>query len=316
MNLHRMARSCPASRALLVDRVRNQGWNVAEAAGAAGLSVRRAYEWLRRSREGDVELADRSSRPHRSPTKLPPEWESMVLTLRQSRMTQQAIAETLGLSKARVGRVCRQAGIGRLPPAAPPEPVCRYERKRPGELVHLDVKKLGRIGRPGHRVHGDRTTRVRGIGWEFVHVCIDDASRVAYVEVLEDERGSTSTAFLRRAAAWFERRGIRIERVMTDNGSGYVSFDFARACAELEARHLRTRPYRPCTNGKAERFIQTLLREWAYAAPYPTSAARTRSLPGFLHRYNHHRPHSALQGAPPMAKLTASQVNDLVSLHS
>lgn len=314
MNLHSLARSCPASRALLVERVEKHRWSVEEAAEAAGLSTRRGYHWLARWRSGDG-LQDASSRPERT-TRTSAEWEAVVIALRRTRMTSPLIARRLKMPAATVKRILARAGLNRLKSLEPKEPVVRYERLRAGELIHLDVKKLGRIGRPGHRVNGDRTTRVRGIGWEFVHVCIDDATRLAYVEVLRDERGVTAAAFLRRAAAWYRKHGITVERVMTDNGSGYVSCDFRQACAELAARHIRTRPYRPKTNGKAERFIQSMLREWAYALPYDSSLLRSKALPRWLSFYNRHRPHSGLNGRTPWERLRHGPLNNVVSFHS
>jgi transposase InsO family protein len=315
MNIHSLARTCPASRALLVERVRHHGWRTVRAAEAAGVSARTAYKWLSRHRDGGVEaLADRSSRPHELAGKLPEDWEGVVLELRRSRLTGPVIAKRLGLARSTVARVLKRNGLARLSALDErPEPR-RYERQTPGSLVHLDVKKLGRIGRAGHRVHGDRRTRVRGIGWEFVHVCVDDATRLAYVEVLSDERGPTAAAFLRRAAQYYARHGIRVRQVMTDNGSGYVSRPFHSAIVELQLRHIRTRPYRPRTNGKAERFIQTMLREWAYAVPYMHSAQRTTVLAHWLSFYNHERPHGGLNGLSPFDRLKAVPVNNLVGL--
>jgi transposase InsO family protein len=311
MNLHRLARSCPRSRALLVQRKR-QGWTVVQAAEAAGVSERTAFKWLRRHREeGDVGLADRSSRPVRVPGKTEAAREDAVLMLRALRMTGPVIAHRLRMPRSTVSRILRRNGEARLRALTPPEPTRRYEKKRPGELIHIDVKKLGRIGQPGHRVHGDRTTRVRGIGWEFVHVCVDDATRLAYVEVLADERKETAAGFLRRAAAWFGRRGVIVERVLTDNGPCYRSGVHRLVCDELAIRHSLTRPYRPQTNGKAERFIQTLLREWAYAAIFQDSHARRRALRPWLRYYNRQRPHMALDGCSPIIRL-----NNLVSFHS
>jgi len=218
-------------------------------------------------------------------------------------MTGRRIAIQTRLPYSTVARWLYRAGLGRLRAPTPPEPVQRYERQRPGELLHVDVKKLGRIVRAGHRVHGDRRTRVVGAGWEYVHVAVDDASRVAYAEILNDERGETTSAFLRRAVAWFARLGVRVERVLTDNGSGYRSRRHAHQCARLRLRHLRTRPYRPCTNGKVERLIQTLLREWAYALPYPNSTKRARALKPWLAYYNQHRPHASLGHLPPFSRL-------------
>jgi transposase InsO family protein len=315
MNAHSRARTCPLSRVLLVRRVREQAWRIERAADAAGISVRTAYKWLARQRdEGFAGLQDRGSRPRRSPRRTPDEWRAVILELRQARWPGRRIAQQLGLPYATVARILQRAGQGRLPPPAPPEPVRRYERSRPGELLHLDVKKLGRIGRVGHRIHGDRTTRVRGIGWEYVHVAIDDHSRLAYAETLRDERGATTVAFLRRAIAWFQRLGVRVEQVMTDNGSAYVSRRFAQVCAQLQLRHLRTRPYRPCTNGKAERFIQTLLREWAYVRPYPTSTARAKVLRPWLAYYNRERPHASLGQRSPFTRLP-SDLNNVVRHH-
>jgi len=292
---------------LLVQRVIEQGWTVDEAAAAAGLSRRSTFKWLRRYREqGEAGLDDRSSRPRRMPRATPVEWQQQILELRQTRMTGARIAAQLQRPRSTVALILKRAGLARLKSPPPVEPVRRYQRERPGELVHLDVKKLGRIaGLIGHRITGDHSRKCRGAGWEYVHVAIDDASRLAYVEVLRDERGTTSVGFLRRALAWFQRLGVRVERIMTDNGSGYVSRRFAAACAALQARHLRTRPYRPCTNGKAERFIQTLLREWAYARPYRSSTLRSRALRPWLRYYNRERPHGGLGSQSPFSKLNA-----------
>jgi len=301
MDLHSGARTCPASRALLVRRIRAEQWTVDAAAKAAGISVRTAYKWLARARAG--ELHDRSSRPHRSPRATPEPWRALILELRRCRLTGAQIAHRLKLRRSTVARVLRRAGLARLLSLAPPEPVVRYEHQRPGDLLHLDVKKLGRFRRPGHRIHGDRQRCSPDVGWEFVHIAIDDYSRVAYVEVLPNELGITTAAFLQRALAWFRRRGIRVRRILSDNGSPYVSKVFRADCAAQHVRHLRTRPYRPQTNGKAERFIQTLLREWAYVRPYPTSGRRRGALPGWLRHYNFHRPHGSLDGLPPISRL-------------
>jgi len=307
MNAHSGARSCPASRVLLVQRILEQGWPVAQAAAAAGLSVRSVFKWLQRYRaQGAAGLADRSSRPHRMPRATPSEWQQVILELRQARLTGARIATQLGRPRSTVALILKRAGLARLHSPQPVEPVRRYQREHPGELVHLDVKKLGRIaGLIGHRITGDRGHRCQGAGWEYVHVAIDDASRLAYVEVLRDETGRTSVGFLRRAFAWFGHLGVRVERIMTDNGSGYISRRFAATCAALRLRHLRTRPYRPCTNGKAERFIQTLLREWAYAMPYRSSSLRTRALRHWLRYYNRERPHGSLGARPPFSRLKA-----------
>jgi len=307
MNLHSGARSCPASRALLIDRIARHGWCVTAAARATGVSRRTAYKWIaRHAVEGEAGLLDRSSRPRTSPTALTLEEACCVLYLRHTRMTAARIATSLELPRSTVARVLKRQGLNRLKSLEPHEPPRRYNRRHPGELLHLDVKKLGRItGFYGHRITGDRSRRRRGAGWDFVHVAIDDASRLAYAEVLPNEQGDTSAAFLARALAWFARLGICVRAAMTDNGSGYVSGLFRAACARLKLQHLRTRPYRPCTNGKAERFIQTLIREWAYVRPYRTSGIRAGALPLFLRYYNRERPHGSLCGQPPISRLKA-----------
>ena len=301
MNLHSGARSCPASRALLIDRIQH-GCPITAAAEAAGISRRTAYKWIaRHTREGAAGLQDRSSRPRSTPTALSIEEVCCIVLLRESRMTMTQIATSLEIPRSTVARALKQRGLNRLKAFDDQTPPRRYTRRHPGELLHLDVKKLGRItGFYGHRITGNRRRRRRGAGWDFVHVAIDDASRLAYAEVLADERGDTSAAFLARAVAWFKRLGIRVRRTLTDNGSGYVSACFGLACSQLKIRHLRTRPYRPCTNGKAERFIQTLLREWAYFRPYRTSGLRSRALPLFLAHYNRERPHGSLGGRSPI----------------
>jgi len=304
MNLHSGARSCPASRALLIERIQH-GSPVSAAAEAAGVSRRTAYKWLARyAREGVEGLRDRTSRPRSSPSALSVEAVGCIELLRQSRLTMAQIAASLEMPRSTVALVLKRRGLGRLKPVNEQDPPRRYTRRHPGELLHLDVKKLGRIsGFYGHRITGDRRRRRRGAGWDFVHVAIDDASRLAYAEVLPNEHGDTSAAFLARAVAWFKRKAIRVRRVMTDNGSGYISACFGLACTQLKIRHLRTRPYRPQTNGKAERFIQTLMREWAYVRPYRTSGLRARALPLFLAHYNHERPHGSLGGRPPISRI-------------
>jgi transposase InsO family protein len=310
MKLHANARTCPNSRRLIVQRVTEEGWSLAAAAEAAGVSERTAAKWLARWRaDGATGLRDRSSAPKLRPTQLPFERLQAIEALRRLRMTAAEIAECLGMALSTVSRWLKRIGLGKRSRLEPPEPPNRYERKRPGELIHVDIKKLGRILRPGHRVTGnrrDRFTDARGYGvagWEFVHVCVDDATRLAYVEVLEDERGETAAGFLRRAVEWFRSMGITVERVMSDNGSCYRSKLHAQACRELEIRHLRTRPYRPRTNGKAERLIQTLQNRWAYGAIYGTSAERTAALPGWLTHYNFTRRHGSLGHKAPAARL-------------
>jgi len=310
MKLHGNARTCPKSRRLLVDRVERDGWALTAAAEAAGVSERTAWKWVSRWRvEGEAGLFDRSSAPGRRPTELPAGLVEAIAALRRVRMTAAEIAECLGLALSTVSRWLKRIGLGKLSRLEPPEPPNRYERKRPGELIHVDVKKLGRILRPGHRVTGNRrsrklTTRGLGVaGWEFVHVCVDDATRLAYVEVLDDELGETAAGFLKRAVQWFRSMGISVERVMSDNGSCYRCAVHAQACRELGIRHLRTQPYRPRTNGKAERFIQTLQNRWAYGAIYANSAERAAALPGWLTHYNYTRRHGSLGHKPPAARL-------------
>jgi transposase InsO family protein len=305
MNLHSLARSCPASRELLVRRISDERWHVDDAARAAGVSTRTAYKWLARfRRDGLSGLRDRSSRPLRMPRRTASEWQDQVITMRREyRMTSPAIARQLRLPRSTVCRILRRAGISRLRDLDPPPVVRRYEKQRPGELVHVDIKKLGKFARAGKRVTDDPRRANRGIGWEFVHVCVDDATRIAYVEVLEDELGATCAAFLERAVSWFASLGIRIARVISDNGSGYRSFAFAQVCRLHLIRQTFTKAYRPQTNGKAERFIQTLQREWAYARPYDSSAQRREILRPWLRHYNRRRPHGSLDGEAPFAKL-------------
>ena len=304
MELHKNARSCPASRLLLVDRIRG-GMSVTRAASAAGISRRTALKWKSRFTEaGEPALVDRSSRPFRMPAQAHPDRIQEALRLRHRRHTGPEIAIRVGLSTATVARILARHGLSRLKNLEPKEPDRRYQRDRPGELIHFDIKKLGRFGCVGHRITGNRRQNSRGMGWEFVHVAIDDATRMAYAEILPNQRSPSSVAFLRRSLAWFHNRGIRVESVMSDNGSCYVSGTFKAACQMLQLRHLRTRPYRPRTNGKAERFIQTLLREWAYKRPYATSIQRADRLPRYLNRYNLRRPHASLNKRTPAQRLS------------
>lgn len=315
MNIHKNARTTPRSRGQIVQRVLTQQEPAAAVAAAVGVSERTVRKWVTRyATEAEAGLADRSCRPQRSPGATPPLLVSWVAQLRRQRWTGAAIAQALQLSASTVARLLRRQGLARLRQLEPPVPTQRYQWRQPGDLLHLDIKKLGRIGRVGHRITGDRRSRMRGIGWEYVHVAIDDASRLAYVEVLLDEGEGTTTQFLWRARAWFRRHGIRVRRVLTDNGSAYRSARFARLCASAGLRHLRTRPYTPRTNGKAERFIQTLLREWAYRRTYPTSRQRTEALPIWLYYYNWERGHGALHGRPPISCLMAP--DNLVAVHS
>lgn len=314
MDLHKNARSCPASRALMVRRVLEEGWTVRKAAEAQGLSERAAYRWLARYRaEGMEGLEDRSSRPQRMTNRTPEKRIRKIVSLRLRRMSGAEIACRTGVPRSTVARWLARVGMGRLRQLAPPEPIRRYQKEHPGELLHLDIKKLGKIRGVGHRITGDKRKRARGVGWEFVHVAIDDASRLAYVEVLADEKGPTAATFLRRAVKWFEKQGVTTQKILTDNGACYISNAFQQVCSLLGVKHSRTRPYRPRTNGKAERFIQTLIREWAYAFTFHTSAARVHLLPRYLHFYNHHRAHSALGGQPPVSRLN---LNNLVRINS
>jgi transposase InsO family protein len=304
MNLHSKARTCPASRALLVERMTCAAWSADQAAAALGITSRTAFKWLARYRgEGAAGLLDRSSRPRHLARLTREDRTELVVRLRHSRMTGRQIARRLRMPRTTVAAVLRRAGLPRLRNLEPVQPVVRYERDRPGELIHLDIKKLARIKRLGHRITGDRRDRTRGAGWEYVHVAIDDASRLAYVEVLGNEQANTTSGFLRRALIFFRRLGIRVQRVMTDNGSAYISHLFAQLCQSHSLRHLRTRPYTPRTNGKAERFIQTMLREWAYHRPYSSSHRRTAALSQWLHYYNHHRPHGSLNDQAPISRV-------------
>ena len=317
MKLHGNARTCLHSRRLIVERVLEQGWTLAAAAEAAGVSVRTVSKWLARFRAEGVEgLLDRASAPAVVPGRTPEERVEVIAALRRLRMSGAEIAETLAMPLSTVSAVLTRIGLGRLSRLEPPEPANRYEREQPGELLHIDVKKLGRIGRPGHRVNGDRRTRSRGIGWEFVHVCVDDATRIAYVEVLDDEKATTAVGFLRRAVAHYRAHGIRVERVLTDNGSCYRAIVHALACKTLAIKHLRTRPYRPRTNGKAERFIRTMLGGWAYGAIYGSSDERRAALAGWLDFYNRRRPHGSLGHQPPLERLEALTRNNLAGSYT
>jgi transposase InsO family protein len=308
VKLHPNAKTTPFARELLVDRVRRLGWSMQDAAQAAGISLRTGYRWLARERrEGRAGLQDRSSRARRIPHRTSRRRMDRIERLRRRRLTGSQIAARLSMPRSTVASVLKQRGLERLSRLTPKPAVVRYERQRPGELLHLDTKKLGRFRQVGHRVTGDRRRRHARGGYEFAHVCIDDHSRLAYVEVLPDERAETAAAFLRRAVRWFRQQGIRTERALTDNGGCYVSHQFTGTCRELGVSPRRTRPYRPETNGKAERFIQTLLREWAYRRPYRTSNQRTKQLAPWLRYYNRHRPHSALRGLPPHSRIRSSQ---------
>jgi len=290
---------------LIIERLRG-GWTVAQVAVAAGIDPRTVRKWRDRfASEGATGLQDRSSRPHRSPTRTPTAIAEDIERLRRQRRSGPAIARQLAVPTSTVGVVLRRQGLGRLAALDPKPEIIRYQREQPGELIHIDIKKLGRINGIGHRITGDRTgqSSKRGTGWEFLHVAIDDASRLAYTELLPDERKQSATTFLIHALDWFASLGVTVERVMTDNGSAYKSKLFAAALSERGLSHKRTRPYTPRTNGKAERFIQTSIREWAYATPFQTSAHRASAMPAWLCDYNHCRPHSALGGKPPISRL-------------
>lgn len=302
MRLHRNAKTTPLMRRLILDRVTHQGWTRPAAAAAAGVSVRTVAKWVARDRAGDAHLLDASSRPHRQPRQLAATTTTAILALRQTRATAWQISAALRVPRSTVTRVLRRAGLNRVAALEPPRVIQRYEWPHAGDLLHLDIKKLGRIRGIGHRIHGDRQRRQPGVGWEYVHVAIDDATRLAYVEVRRSQRRSACQAFFRRALTWFHRRGIHVRRVLTDNGSGYRSRLFARACRSWQVRHKFTRPYTPRTNGKAERFIQTLLREWAYRRPYVSSAMRTTALTTYLQFYNRQRPHTSLGRRSPWTR--------------
>ena len=317
LRLHANARTCPHSRRLAVDRVELQGWTLTAAAEAAGVSVRTVSKWRRRYRvEGEQGLLDRCSAPASVPSRTSEERVAAIASLRRLRMTGAEIAETLAMPLSTVSGILTRIGLGKLWRLEPLEPPNRYEKQRPGELVHVDVKKLGRIGRPGHRVNGDRRTRSRGIGWEYAHVAIDDATRLAYVEVLDDEKAVTAVGFLRRAVAHFAAYGIRVERLMTDNGSAYCATIHALACKALGIKHLRTRPYRPRTNGKAERFIRTMLGGWAYGAIYRNSDERRHALNGWLDFYNRRRPHRSLGRQAPLERLHTLNRNNVLGSYT
>jgi transposase InsO family protein len=316
MKLHGNARTCPKSRRLLVERVTKQGWSITSAAHAAGVSERTVYRWLKRWRQEGVEgLLDRSSRPRRTPTQLPDGTVRAIGALRKLRMTAAQIAEVLSLSLSTVSLWLKRIGLGKRSRLEPPEPPNRYERHDPGELVHVDIKQLGRISirGAGHRMVGHRKSQVkahvggiqRGLThFEYVHVMVDDHTRLAYAEVLPALTAACAVEFMHRGQAWFAQRGVQIRAVMSDNGSTYLSHAYRRALTELGLRHVRIRPYRPRTNGKAERFIQTLLREWAYERIYGSSEERAAALPLFLERYNFVRPHGSLGHKPPVSRLT------------
>lgn len=317
MNIHKNARLTPLRREEMALAVIEGRLSKAQAARIHGVSAKIVARWVERYKaEGRAGMTDRSSRPGRMPGATDPLICERIIALRRQRWTGKHIAKQAGVSPATVSRVLRRAGLSRLRDIEPAEPVRRYERAHPGEMIHIDIKKLGRFDRVGHRITGDRTGQSgsRGVGWEFVHVSIDDASRIAFTQILPDERKESAVTFLKAAVAYYAGLGVTIARVMTDNGSCYKSKAFAKACRDLGLKHVRTRPYTPKTNGKAERFIQTALREWAYAIAYPTSDHRAAELPVWLHRYNWHRPHGSLKSKTPISRL-AQTGDNLLRLH-
>lgn len=316
MNIHENARLTPSGRERIVRQIASG--QTPEAVGqAAGVCPRTVRKWVERyRREGLAGLKDRSSRPHRLYRPTPQAIVEQVERLRRQRHTGKQIAAELHISPATVSRILKRLGLNRISALEPAPPVRRYEREKPGELIHIDIKKLGRFARAGHRATGQRQgCRNEGAGWEFVHVAIDDHSRLAFARIMANEKKRSATAFLKAALAYYESLGIKVERVMTDNGACYKSFAFRRACKRLGLRHIRTRPYTPKTNGKAERFIQTSLREWAYAQAYRHSQERKAQLPHWLHRYNWHRPHAGIDDKTPISRLGLPQDN-LLRLHS
>lgn len=315
MNVHKNARLTPRGREAMVRRIR-AGESAKAVSGALALSLRTVRKWNRRfSLYGSSGFDDLSSRPARSPTAAGEAVVRQVLALRHERRTGMQIAQATGVSRSTVFRILGRHGLSRLKALEPAPVVMRYEREHPGELLHVDIKKLGRIGRVGHRITGDRRGRARGVGWEYVHTCVDDASRLAFAQVLGDERKESAVGFLRAAVAFYAQAGVRIQRVMTDNGACYCSKSFRNACASLGIRHLRTRPYTPKTNGKVERFIRTLKNEWAYAHAYAHSDQRTAELPTWLDYYNCLRPHGSLNFKAPVSRL-GLEGNNVLRLYS
>lgn len=321
MNVHNNARLTPKGREAMVLAVVNGGLSHAAAAQAFHTTPKTVAKWVSRFRaEGADALRDRSSRPHSSPSQTPDAISRQVEILRRQRRTQQTIAAELGLSPATVSRILRRRGLSRLSALEPAAPRPRYERATPGEIIHIDIKKLGRFNAVGHRITGDRTgqanPRSNGTapGWEYVHVAIDDHSRIAFSQIMPSEKKEPAVEHLREAVAYYQRLGVKVQRVMTDNGACYKSTLWAKTCASLGINHIRTRPYTPQTNGKAERFIQTALREWAYATVFATSEQRKAELPRWLHRYNWHRPHASLGQMPPISRLGLTG-NNLLKHH-
>jgi transposase InsO family protein len=318
MDSHKNARLTPKGREEMVRAVVDNGLTQAAAAHRFNTSSKTVAKWVGRFRQEGVKgLCDRSSRPHGSPNQTPQATCDAVEVLRRQRYTGEQIARQLAISPATVSRILRRLGLNRIHALEPAEPVRRYERERPGELIHVDIKKLGKFNQIGHRITGDRSgqSNSRGVGWEYVHICIDDHSRIGFADIMSDQKKRSAVAFLKAAVAYYASLGVRVERVMTDNGSCYKSFAFRRACKRLGLRHIRTKPYTPKTNGKAERFIQTSLREWAYAYAFENSKQRKLQLPTWLHRYNWHRPHAGIGDRTPISRLGLPE-NNLLRFHS
>jgi transposase InsO family protein len=318
MNSHKNAPLTPKGREAMVRSVVEGGLSHADAAYQFNTTPKTVAKWVKRFlAEGVDGLRDRSSRPHLSPSQTALAICTVIEALRRQRHTAKQIAAETGVSPATVSRILRRLGLNRIRDLEPAEPVRRYERATPGEMIHIDIKKLGRFDRIGHRITGDRTgqSNSRGVGWEFVHVCIDDHSRIAFSEIKPDEKAACAIAFLKAAVAYYKSLGVTVTRVMTDNGSCYKASAFREACQDLGIKHIRTKPYTPKTNGKAERFIQTALREWAYAQAYPTSDRRAYELPIWLHQYNWHRPHGGIKSQTPISRLGLTEDN-LLRLHT
>jgi transposase InsO family protein len=326
MNVHKNARLTAHSRAELVRRVLNESQTPKAVATAFGVDFKTVKKWVERFRsEGPGGLADRSSRPKTLRRPTPLQTQEQIIALRRQRWTGQQIAQEAKVSPATVSRILRRARLSRIRELEPAEPVVRYERATPGELIHIDIKKLGRFEQVGHRITGDRTRqsstrgqrggKTWGAGWEFVHVCIDDASRIAFSQILPNEKKESAMTFLKAAIAYYKSLGVIVSAVMSDNGACYKSHAFRDLCRDLGLKHIRTKPYTPKTNGKAERFVQTSLREWAYAQAYPTSDHRAAELPLWLHRYNWHRPHAGIKLQTPISRLGLTEDN-LLSIHS
>jgi transposase InsO family protein len=315
MNTHKNARLTFARRLELVMDVLERGFTLCTAAAAYNVSAPTARKWVGRYlAEGRAGLADRSSRPQRSPRSIAPSQALAIVELRRRRLIHGRIAQTLGVSKSTVGRVLARAGLSQLRDLEPSQPVVRYEHAHPGDLVHIDTKKLGRIERIGHRITGNRRDSVDGAGWEFLFVAIDDHARIGFTDLYPDERKASAVQFLRNTVAYFASLGVRVRRVLTDNGSAFRSKAFAKACHRLAIKHSFTRPYRPQTNGKAERFIQSALREWAYGIVYHHSTERAAMLERWTHHYNWHRPHQGISSLAPVSRLAQSR-NNLLTLH-